>query len=174
LCSPATPAEEYGTLGGYIASTSATGENTLVTECSTVAGQHANLLGQILVLPVELAFIGATRLRQEVQELESLCSTRAEVVIHDPYMCDVMQKHLGVEIYSCRCSAVQIEGILSTIRFLSVQEPSGISQPERPGSVTSTSKQDDTILLLQSINGVAIELRALWRRWRGPNPSPGG
>jgi len=155
-------------LGGYYASNSAMDEDTIVPEYRTVVGQHADIYGRVLVLPQDISFINETRLRNGVEELETLVSSRDMVAIHDPYMCDLIKEHLHVEVYSFRFSTVHLIGILSAVRTeleTKLRESNLIGTSQE---LNSKTKNEDILQLRPNFYGMGIDLRAVWRRWKGP------
>lgn len=156
-------------LGGYVASNSAMPEDTVVPAYRTVTGQHADIYGRILLLPTELAFVGETRLRYGVEELEALARTRDTVLIHDPHMCQLIRAHLQVEVYSFSFSTVHVTGILSAIRMEISQKLSSLDVTKIQRESVEVLEQDEIIELHPNLYGIGINLRALWRRWRGTN-----
>lgn len=66
-------------LGGYIASNPAMTDETVVPEYRTVVGQHADIYGRVLMVPTDLSFINETRIRNGVEELEALSTSRDRV-----------------------------------------------------------------------------------------------
>ena len=150
-------------LGGYFGSNSAMGEDIIVPPYRSVVGQHKDLYGRILPLSSELSFINETRLRNGVEELEHLLSSRDTVSLHDPHMCEIIREHLKVEVFSFTFSSTHLVGILSAIR-------SGLES--RLASVTSLDSndtrpaepQEEVLMLKPNFHGLGIDLRALWRR----------
>lgn len=155
-------------LGGYLASNPAMGDDIVVPEYRTVAGQHADIFGRVLVLSPELAFVGETRLRNGVEELEVLARTRDIVAIHDPHMCQLIREHLQVEVYSFRFSAVHVAGILSAIRMELSEKLLALKVIEMSREPSAVVEQDEIIALRPNFYGIGVDLRALWRRWKGP------
>ena len=151
-------------LGGYFASNPAMDAKVTVPEYRTVVGQHVDIYGRSLVLPANLAFVGETRLRNGVEELEELAGTRDTVVIHDPRMCELIKDYLKVEVYSFRFSRVNLVGVFSAIRNrLDVELHNLKPSNPRPRTV----KADDEIFELKpNVYGIGINLRALWRSLR--------
>jgi hypothetical protein len=141
-------------------------KSTVVPEYRTVAGEHADLFGRTLVVPADLSFVNETRLRNGVEELESLMASRNMVMIHDPSMCELIRKHLKVEVYSFRFSAIHLRGVLSAIRT----EVETKLRELKPTTVheKSTSTGDEILQLRPNFHGIGVDLRALWRNWTGP------
>lgn len=153
-------------LGGYYSSNSAMEKSTVVPEYRTVVGEHADLFGRTLVVPADLSFVAETRLRNGVEELESLMASRHTVVIHDPSMCELIRKHLKVEVYSFRFSAIHLRGVLSAIRTeveIKLRELKSTVVHEK-----SASTGDEIFQLRPNFHGIGVDLRALWRNWTGP------
>ncbi len=154
-------------LGGYLASNPAMNERVIVPEYRTVVGQHGDIYGRVLILPAELAFIGETRLRNGIEELETLARTRETVVIHDPHMCDLIRRHLDMDVYSFRFSSVHLTGILTAIREQLRESLAKIEGLAQSGATTSQIPDDEILQLKPNFHGIGIDLRAAWRRWRG-------
>ncbi|MCI0622072.1 MAG: hypothetical protein L0387_10455 [Acidobacteria bacterium] len=154
-------------LGGYVASNPAMGEDIVVPEYRTVVGQHVDVFGAVLVLPTNLAFVNETRLRNGAEELEVLVNSRSTVIIHDPNMCGMIRQHLGVEVYSFRFSAVHLAGVLSAIRTeveTKIRSLGITDSQDRPRTI---SQGQDILQIRPNVYGIGVDLRALWRRWRG-------
>jgi len=154
-------------LGGYYASNSAMDEDTIVPEYRTVIGQHADIYGRVLVLPQNISFINETRLRNGVEELETLVSSRDMVVIHDPHMCELIKQHLSIEVYSFRFSTVHLVGVLSAIRIALETKLRELNLPTVSLIQDSGVKNDDIVQLRPNVYGIGVDLRAIWRRWKG-------
>jgi hypothetical protein len=153
-------------LGGYLASNSAMRKDVVVPEYRTVVGQHADLYGRVLVVPAKLSFVNETRLRNGIEELEALAASRDIVAIHDPNMCDLIQKHLKVEVYSFRFSAIHLKGVLSAIRTEFESRLRKINSPQRPKDSSAQGSQE-ILILRPNLHGLGIDLRALWKRMSG-------
>jgi hypothetical protein len=118
------------------------------------------------VVPADLSFVNETRLRNGVEELESLMASRNTVMIHDPDMCELIRKHLNIEVYSFRFSTIHLKGVLSAIR-------TEVETKLRKLKLTtihekSTSTGDEIFQLRPNFHGIGVDLRALWRSWNGP------
>jgi len=150
-------------LGGYWGSNLAMGEDITVPEYRAVVGQHVNVFGQVLLLEPDFEFINETRLRHGVEELEFFAEKHKVVTMHDPWMCQRIREHLHVEVYAYRFTAVHVVGILSHIRT-ELAERLRRLQPLR---VVEDTKLDEVLMLRPNYHGVGIDLRALWRRWKG-------
>lgn len=153
-------------LGGYFASNSAMGEEIVVPEYRTVVGQHVDLLGRVFVVPPNFHFINETRLRNGVEELEALASSRDTVTIHDPDMCDLIRQHLKVEVYFFRFSPIHLIGVLSAIRT-ELQAKLKEFKPPNSTKARSEGRTEDILQLQPNLYGIGVDLRALWRRWKG-------
>lgn len=154
-------------LGGYFASNSAMDEDTIVPEYRTVVGQHADIFGRVLVPPPDLSFINETRLRNGVEELEALVASRDTVVIHDPHMCELIKQHLSIEVYSFRFSTVHLVGVLSAIRIALETKLRELNLPTVSLIQDSGVKNDDIVQLRPNVYGIGVDLRTIWRRWKG-------
>jgi len=155
-------------LGGYWSSNSAMTEDVVVPEYRTVPGQHTDIYGRALVVPPDLAFIGETRLRNGIEELETLTEGRDEVVMHDPDMCALLREHLEVEVYAFRFSVVHLRGVLAAIRQ-ELADKLERSRSTLKASGTRSAESDEEIFEVRpNLWGVGVNLRALWRRWKGP------
>jgi hypothetical protein len=140
-------------------------EDSIVPEYRTVIGQHADIYGRIFLPPPDLSFVNETRLRNGVEELETLAATRDVVVIHDPDMCRLISEHLQVDVYSFRFSAVHLRGVLSIIHTelgikLAQLTPLMVPETQLPAQHT-----DEILQVRPNFYGVGVDLRALWRRW---------
>src|SRR5687768_5981321 len=87
-------------LQGYWNSNSAMNDKTNVPDYRVVAGQHFDLYGNLFVPPEGLGFLGTTWIRNGVEEIEGLISSRDMVTIHDPDVCEFIRQELNVEVYS--------------------------------------------------------------------------
>lgn len=154
-------------LGGYWASNPAMNDEIVVPEYRTVVGQHADIYGRVLILEPELAFVGETRLRNGIDELEMLTQTRDTVTVHDPRMCDLIRQHLHIDVYSFRFSAVHLVGILTAIRERLRESLSTLADFPESNSAHSEDTRDDILELKPNLYGIGIDLRAMWRRWKG-------
>lgn len=154
-------------LGGYFRSNSAMRDDVEVPEYRTVVGEHYDLFGRRLVLPADLSFVAETRLRYGVEELEGLASSRHTVVVHDPTMCELIRTHLGVEVYSFHFSTIHLRGVLSAIRTELDAKLRHIKLPDS-NWVRSSAHTEEVFQLRPNFHGLGVDLRALWRRWRGP------
>jgi hypothetical protein len=119
------------------------------------------------MLPSDLSFVNETRLRNGVEELEALERNRHTVVIHDSHTCDLIKKHLDVEVYSFRFSSVLLRGILSAIRIKLADKLQNIGPDEATKSTTLQAKNEDILELRPNIYGIGINLRALWKKLIG-------
>ena len=151
-------------LGGYFDSNPAMSEDVVVPEYRTVVGQHADIYGQVLVLPSELSYVNETRLRNGVEELEAIEGSRKIVAIHDPHTCELIREHLKVEIYSFRFSSVHLRGLISSIRLELVDKLQKVRTVDAPNKVSSP-QTDEIIELRPNFYGIGINLKALWRRY---------
>ena len=157
-------------LAGYWASNPVLTEETVVPEYRAVMGQHADIYGRVLVLPEDLAFVGETRLRNGIEELEALARTRETVMIHDPHMCELIRRHLQVDVYSFRFSAVHLTGIFSEIREALRQKLNrleGASITSKCAPLNTQPEPEKILQLKPAFYGISIDLGALWRRWKG-------
>lgn len=152
-------------LGGYYVSNPAMGEDIVVPEYRTVVGQHADIFGRVLVLPSDFAFVNETRLRNGVEELEALESSRDTVVTHDPHTCELIRKHIDVEVYSFRFSSVHLKGVLSAIRMELVARLQQINTSETKEDLTLAGQDEKILMMSPNFYGVGINLRALWKRF---------
>jgi hypothetical protein len=145
-------------------------EETVVPEYRGVVGQHADIYGRVLVLPPDFAFVGETRLRYGIEELEVLARTRDTVMVHDPHMCELIRRHLKVDVYSFRFSAVHLTGIFAAIRDALRQRLNTLEAASIVAKTAQSATEPDPEQILQlkpNFHGVGIDLRALWRRWKG-------
>ena len=88
-------------LGGYVASNPAMTDQIVVPEYRTVVGQHADIYGRVLMVPADLSFMNETRLRNGVEELEALSTSRDTVAMCTELgsifvLCGVGGKGLGI------------------------------------------------------------------------------
>ena len=155
-------------LAGYWGSNPVMTEDTVVPEYRSVAGQHADVYGRILVLEADLSFVGETRVRNGIEELEALIGTRETIVIHDPKMCKLIKDHLHVDVYSFRFSMIHLTGIFSAIReelrrrLVELQQSKGTSIDRN-----AADRNEEIIHLKPNVWGIGVDLRALWSRWKG-------
>jgi hypothetical protein len=154
-------------LAGYWASNPAMNEEVVVPEYRTVVGQHADIYGRVLLLESDLAFVAETRLRNGIEELETLTRTREIVTIHDPHMCDLIRQHLQVEVYSFRFSAVHLTGILSAVRTELSEKLVALDRVSNAVPTSASVEAEEILELRPNLYGIGIDLRALWRRWKG-------
>jgi hypothetical protein len=153
-------------LGGYLASNPAMADDITVPEYRTVIGQHVDIFGQVLILPSDLSFMSETRLRNGVEELELLSSSRDIIAIHDPYMCELIKQHLDVEVYLFQFSRIHLIGVLTAIRT-KLEDQLQMSNPApRIADSIGDKNAEDIIELKPNFYGIGINLRALWRRWK--------
>ena len=157
-------------LAGYWASNPVLTGETVVPEYRAVVGQHADIYGRVLVLPADLAFVGETRLRNGIEELEALARTRETVMIHDPRMCELIRRDLQVDVYSFRFTAVHLTVIFSAIRDAlrqNLNRLEGASIASKCAPVTTQPEPEKILQLKPTLYGMSIDLGALWRRWKG-------
>ena len=154
-------------LGGYFTSNSAMQNDVEVPDYRSVVGVHYDLYGRPLILPADLSFIGETRLRNGVEELEGLSISRENVIIHDPTMCQLIREHLNIEVYSFHFSAIHLRGIIGAIRTELGERLSELNLSES-GDGHSSAPTAEVFQLRPNFHGIGVDLRALWRRWRGP------
>jgi hypothetical protein len=154
-------------LGGYLTSNSAMQNDVEVPEYRSVVGVHYDLYGRPLILPADLSFIGETRLRNGIEELEGLATGREKVIIHDPTMCQLIREHLNIEVYSFHFSAIHLRGILGAVRTELEGRLSKLNLPES-GEERLTAPTAEVFQLRPNFHGIGVDLRALWWRWRGP------
>ena len=154
-------------LGGYLNSNPAMDENTVVPLFRTVPGQHTDRQGNVLVVKADLSFVNETRLRYGIEELEALSERPdAVIVIQDPVMCELIAKHLEVEVFSFRFSRTHVIGILSAVRLeltnrLNAIQPTGEGKSSKE---TMPASKEDIVMLRPNLSGIGVDLRALWRR----------
>lgn len=154
-------------LGGYLTSNPVMNNDTIVPEYRSIVGQHMDIYGHPLIVPVELSFVNETRLRNGVEELETLSSTRDVVMIHDPHMCELLQRHLNVQVYAFRFSRVHLIGILSAIRLELDDRLRELGSQVTIDGVQDSSEENEILELRPNLYGIGINLRALWRHWKG-------
>ena|ERR1700761_775233 len=71
-------------LGGYESSNPAMSSDVVVPTYRTVVAHHYNIAGQCLMLPLDFHFVNEVRLRESIEVLEDLRTSRRTVAIHDP------------------------------------------------------------------------------------------
>ena len=152
-------------LGGYVATNPAMSEDIIVPEYRTVVGQHADIYGRVLMLDSDLDFVNETRLRNGVEELEALEGSRHTVVFHDSHTCELIKKHLQVDVYSFRFSSVLLRGIISAIRLELVDKIQKLQVFEATTDTILPHKNEDILELRPNFYGLGINLRALWKRF---------
>ena len=154
-------------LGGYWASNPVMTDDVVVPEYRSVVGQHADIYGRPLMVPANLSFVNETRLRNGVEELETLSTTRDVVAIHDPHMCELIQEHLNVQVYAFRFSSVHVTGVLAAIA-LELEQRLGAVEPQvKANGPVEPANESEILELRPNFYGIGLNLRALWRRWRG-------
>ncbi len=154
-------------LGGYLASNPAMTDDIVVPEYRSIVGQHADIYGRPLIVEADLSFVNETRLRNGVEELEALSTSRDVVALHDPHMCEMILEHLKVQVYAFRFSSVHLKGILSAIA-LELEDHLCTLGPQTEVDDTRVSSTEDEVLKLRpNFYGIGVDLRALWRRWKG-------
>jgi hypothetical protein len=79
-------------------------------------------------VPSESSFINEMRLREGIEELEGLAESRNTVVLHDAKLCELIQQHLGVEVYYFQFSATSLKGIFSAIRSEAIERLNRLPQ----------------------------------------------
>jgi hypothetical protein len=156
-------------LGGYYGSNSAMSPDVVVPEYRTVSGVHFDIFGRRLIVPTDLSFVNETRLRNGVEELESLASGRETIAVHDPTMCELIQQHLKVEVYSFHFSAAHLMGVLAAIRNEFESKFQRVAPVKSDVSSTAEPKSLDILELRPNLYGIGIDLRALWRKWTARN-----
>lgn len=154
-------------LGGYYASNSVMTDDVVVPEYRSVVGQHADIYGRPLMVPADLSFVNETRLRYGVEELEALSTTRDVVAIHDPHMCEVIQEHLNVQVYAFRFSSVHVTGVLTAIGLELEQRLSAVETRVKARGPAELANESEILELRPNFYGIGVNLRALWRRWKG-------
>lgn len=150
-------------LAGYYSSNKALTEDTVVPEYRTVVGQHVDLYGRVLQISADESFINEMRLREGVEELEGLSESRNTVVLHDATTCELIQKHLGVEVYYFRFSATSLKGIFSAIRSEATDRLTRLPQHTALEKVRPTPG-DEIIQIRPNLYGIGFDLRAMWRK----------
>lgn len=154
-------------LAGYWGSNPVMTDETVVPEYRSVAGQHADVYGRLLVLEADLSFVGETRVRNGIEELEALARTRETVVIHDPTMCKLIKDHLDVDVYSFRFSTIHLTGIFSAIREELRRRLVELQRSKGAGVDINVSDTNKEIFLLKpNLWGIGVDLRALWTKWK--------
>jgi hypothetical protein len=159
-------------LAGYFAGNSALSEDTVVPEYRTVTGQHFDLYGNRLQLESKLSFVNEMRLREGVEELESLASSRDMVTLHDAKLCELIHANLGVEVHCFRFDAVCLKGVLAAIRA-EAEDRANILHSDALTKQTTTASEE-IVQLRPNIYGVGLDLRALWRKLRSYCTGRGG
>jgi hypothetical protein len=150
-------------LAGYYSSNKALTEDTVVPEYRTVVGQHVDLYGRVLQVPSESSFINEMRLRAGIEELEGLADSRNTVVLHDATLCELIQQHLGVEVYYFQFSATSLKGIFSAIRSEAIDRLNRLPH-HPPFEKVRQTPADEIIQLRPNIYGIGFDLRAMWRK----------
>jgi hypothetical protein len=103
------------------------------------------------------------RLRGGVEELEGLAESRNTVVLHDAKLCELIQQHLGVEVYYFQFSATSLKGIFSAIRSEAIEKLNRL--PQLPPLESALAKPGNEILQLRpNFYGIGFDLRAVWRK----------
>lgn len=151
-------------LDGYFSSNPAMDGNVIVPEYRAVVGQHADYYGRPLILEEDLSFINETRLHYGVPVLENLFNTRDMVVMQDSHTCSLIKQHLNVEVHIFRFSSSNLSGILSSIKM---QLSDWLMNITDATEEDHDSLNEDIIELKPNIYGVGIDLKALWRKWKG-------
>ena len=86
-------------------------------------------------------------------------------------MCDLVRQNLGVDVYAFRFSSVHVTGILAVIRTElddRLRVSTRMSSPAETDSY-ATQEEENVLELRPNLWGIGVNLRALWRRWKGPN-----
>lgn len=157
-------------IGGYYDSNSAMNNNITVPKYRTVAGAHFNIFGQRLQLPHNLSFVNETRLREGVEALESLRSSRQTVVLQDPTMIGLIEHRLNVEVATFHFDRSELVQVLSQIRgelFVKAQVLAGVEPKQK---ISEAFDHEEIMMLKPNIHGIGVDLRAFWRKLtRGKN-----
>jgi hypothetical protein len=157
-------------IGGYYDTNSAMNSSITVPKYRTVVGTHFNIYGQRFQVQPELSFVNELRLREGVEVLESLRSSRQTVALQDPTMIGLIAQHLKVEVAAFQFESIELVQILTHIRaelFTRGQVLAGTT------SKVTTAKRADSeeiVMLKPNFHGIRVDLRALWRKaTRGKN-----
>lgn len=155
-------------LDGYWAENPALTADVTVPEYRTVCGQHRDLFGRPLVLEPNLAFVGQTRLRNGVEELEALERRRQAVLIQDPNICRLIKDQLGVEVHAFEFSPVLITGILGSVRTELSVRAQNLGSPVEASSTRELPHWYDILSIEPGGFGVNVDVIALVRRLWNP------
>ena len=158
-------------LGGYVDSNEAMTDDVTVPEYRTVAGTWHDEYGRPLILnDPDLAFVNEIPFRSAISEVESLADARGILAQPYPELSAVILDVLNVRVSTFRFSPQQLKPVLHRVRSELLQRLVAQREdtPASPGGCASAPTQEEILELHPNIYGVGINVKALYRRWRGP------
>lgn len=155
-------------LDGYFDTNQAPTDDIVVPEYRAVPGQHVDIYGNVLDVPVEFAFVNEARMRQGVEELQGLAKAQSMLSFHDPHLCKMIKESLGIDVYYFRFHPSSLAGMLAAIRSALRGKLAAIAETDLPAEVSKAEPAGEIIMLRPNFYGIGIDLRALWKRIWGP------
>jgi hypothetical protein len=76
-------------------------------------------------------------------------------------------EYLKVQVYAFRFSSVHLKGILSAIALELEGRLYALGPQTEVDDNRVSSTEDEVLELRPNIYGIGVDLRALWRRWKG-------
>lgn len=155
-------------LNGYLSGNWVMSNAVEVPEYRTVVGRWKDDIGNVLVLSDrDLAFINEFRLRQPVVELEAFQESKQEMGFRVSDLSESLKENLNVEVSTFWFRSNSVRAVLSAIRTQAsdklMSRRSTLNELEPP----ETTARADIIQLRPNFNGIGLDLRALWRHFRG-------
>jgi hypothetical protein len=157
-------------IGGYYDTNSAMNNSITVPKYRTVVGTHFNIYGQRLQLKPELSFVNELRLREGVEVLESLRSSRHTVALQDPTSIELIAQHFKVEVAAFQFESIELVQILAQIRSELLTRGQVLADATSKRKPTNEKASEEIVMLKPNFHGIGVDLRALWRKaTRGKN-----
>ena len=82
-------------------------------------------------------------------------------------MCELIHQHLDVQVYSFRFSRIHVVGVLSAIKSELEDRLRPLDRTDPSVDGAECNSNEDVLELRPNLYGVGLNLRALWRRWKG-------
>jgi len=104
-------------MNGYWDTNQALTEDVEVPKYRTIAGQHKDHFGQILVVSQKnFDFVNTRRIRNGVEELERFSITNNNLTIQDPHATEILKKNFDFDAVEFSFNPIQLVSVINAIR----------------------------------------------------------
>lgn len=151
-------------IGGYYDTNSAMNSSITVPKYRTVVGTHFNIYGQRLQVQPNLAFVNELRLREGVEVLETLRSSRQTVALQDPTMIGLIAQYFKVDVAVFQFESIELVQILTHIRSELITRAQVLVGAASKPTTGKRADSEEIVMLKPNFHGIGVDLRALWRK----------